>query len=118
MRLALDHHYSTQIAIQLRRRGHDVVAAIERGWQPEDDEPLLAFCVDEQRALLTNNVADFSVIAEGWAATGRHHFGMIFTSDTSMPRSRATIGRYVVALDAFLQEHPNDGAVADQVHWL
>jgi hypothetical protein len=118
MRLALDHHYSTQIAIRLRERGHDVIAAVERGWEAEDDEALLALCETDGRALGTNNVADFMVITRRWATQGRCHAGLVFTSDASMPRSRDTIGRYVGALDALLAAHPAETSFADRVHWL
>ncbi len=118
MRLALDHHYSTAIARHLRERGWDVVAAIERGWETEDDEPLLMLCAQEQRALMTNNVADFTVVIRRWAAEGRRHWGLIFTSDASMARNRDSIGRYVSALGQLLGANAEDGALADCVHWL
>jgi hypothetical protein len=117
VRLALDHHYSPAIAGELRRRGHDV-AAQDRGWQHEDDESLLTICTAEGRALLTNNVGDFSVIARYWAAEGRSHTGLIFTSDTSMPRHRHAIGRYVTALGQLHRSHPADDALRDRIHWL
>lgn len=116
--LALDHHYSKQIAARLRDRGHAVVAAVEHGWEGEGDEPLLVLCAAEQRALLTNNVSDFVSIACRWASEGRQHSGLIFTSDASMPRSRRTIGRYVTALDRLLTAHPADDAFHDRIHWL
>jgi hypothetical protein len=118
VRLALDHHYSTQIAVELRRRGHDVVAAVEKGWEAEDDERLLMRCETEERALLTNNVGDFVVIARSWATQGRRHMGLIFTSDSSMPRGRDTIGRYIDALDSLLVANPSDTSFVDRVHWL
>ncbi len=118
MRLLIDHHYSAAIATQLRARGHDVVLAVERGWQTEGDEALLERCADEGRALLTNNVADFTVIVERWALAGRHHHGLIFTSDRSLPRSRDTIGIHVTRLVALLLAHPGEAALVDQVSWL
>lgn len=118
MRLALDHHYSALIAVELRGRGHDVLAAVERGWQASTDVELLAACAAESRALLTNNVPDFAVLARLWAAEGRAHHGLVFTSDRSLPRTRDTVGRYVALLDALAREHPSDDALLDRIVWL
>ena len=118
MRLALDNHYSPAIAVRLREAGHDVVAAVERGWEREDDERILAICAEEARALMTNDVADLTAISRRWAADGRTHSGLIFTSDASVPRGRATIGRFVGTLDALLTLHPGEDALKDRVHWL
>lgn len=114
----LDHHYSTVIAEQLRARGHDVQAAIERGLQAEEDESLLQLCATEERALLTNNVGDFAAIARRWAATGQQHSGLIFTSDRSLPRSKNTIGLFIAYLDKLLSDNQADAALAGQVRWL
>jgi hypothetical protein len=116
--LALDHHYSRAISEQLRARGFDVIAAIERGWETELDEALLVLCEQEQRVLMTNNVADFVVIIRRWAVEGRRHAGLIFTSDASMPRGRDAILRYVESLDTLLRSNRDDHAFADRVHWL
>lgn len=118
MRLALDHHYTKVIAEQLRAKGHDAVAAVERCWEREDDEPLLALCESEQRALVTNNVSDFTVIAQRWATQSRSHAGLVFTSDASLPRTRATIGTYVRLLDEMLAENADLDAFIDRIHWL
>ena len=85
MRLALDNHYSPVIAMRLREAGHDVVAAVERGWERKDDERILVICAEEARALMTNDVADFTAIYRRWAADGRAHSALIFTPDASMP---------------------------------
>ena len=118
MKLALDHHYSTDIAARLREHGHDVIAVTERGWHAENDEPLLERCVEEPRALMTNNVADFAQIARRWAAQGRRHAGLIFISDTSMPRGRDTIGRFVEAFDELMRANQSETALDDRVIWL
>lgn len=118
MKLALDHHFPGPIAPGLRDRGHNVVAAIEVGWNELDDPVLFEQCVEDGRALLTNNVRDFVPIVREWAAEGRSHHGLILTSDASMPRTRDNVGGYVDALDSLLAEHPDDDAFVNRVHWL
>jgi hypothetical protein len=118
VKLALDHHYSPLIAERLRDAGHDVVAIVERGWEREDDESLLTICADQARALLTNNIRDFATIERHWLAEGRGHAGLVITSDASMPRVRATIGRYVTAVGALMDAHPADDGLRDRVHWV
>jgi hypothetical protein len=116
VKLALDHHYSPLIARGLRERGFDVVAAVEVGWEAEEDEPLLVLCKGAERCLLTNNVGDFAVIARAWQTEGRTHAGLIFTSDVGWPRSRDTIDRYVDALAELMTA--NTAGFADRIHWL
>jgi hypothetical protein len=116
VKLALDHHYSPLIARGLRGRSFDVVAAVEVGWEAEDDGPLLVLCKSDERCLLTNNVGDFAVIARAWQTEGRTHAGLIFTSDGGWPRSRDTVGRYVDALAEVMTD--NAAGLADRIHWL
>ncbi len=116
VKLALDHHYSPLIARVLREHDFDVVAAIEVGWEAEDDEPLLVLCRSDERCLLTNNVGDFAILARAWQTEGRTHAGLIFTSDVGWPRNRHTIGRYVDALAELMTA--NSSGLADRIHWL
>jgi len=118
VKLALDHHYSRRTAEQLRELGHDVVAAVEVGWETMEDRDVLDRCRDEGRALLTNNVADFALIARRWQESGQEHLGIVFTSDSSMPRTMDTIGRYVEVLDDLVSQYPGRLAFAGRVHWL
>jgi predicted nuclease of predicted toxin-antitoxin system len=118
VKLLLDHHYSTRIAESLRAHGHDVLAAVERGWHMESDETLLALCAAEQRVLLTNNVADFMALHRHWLAADRQHAGIVFTSDQSLPRTRAGIGVVVDALERMLSTHPGADSLNDRVLWL
>ena len=118
MRLALDHHHSPLIAGELRAQGHDVITVAEADWETEEDETLLELCRHNQRALLTNNVADFAVIARRWQTDGRTYFGLIFTSDASLPRNRGNIGGFVHALDTLMQVNAPLDSFLDRIHWL
>lgn len=114
----LDHHYPTAIAHEFRLSGRDVGTAVERGWHREPDEALLRLCAGEQRTLLTSNVGDFMAIVRNWSVSGQHHAGLIFTSDASLPRTHAAIGRYVQLLEALLHDYPDSDEFVDRIHWL
>jgi hypothetical protein len=114
----LDAHYADVIAQRLRDAGHDAQTVSERGLKGLDDEPLLALCAHEARALVTNNVRDFVPLARAWAASGRDHAGLLLTADASLPRHKGGVSRYVTVLSALMDAHPGERALADQVRWL
>ncbi len=118
MKLLVDEHYSNEIAEQLRAAEYDVVTVSELRMKGVEDEPLLTYAASQQRALLTNNVRDFSPIAVAWVADGRDHQGLIFTDDASMPRAKATIGLYVAALRKLMEAHTAADALRNQIRWL
>ena len=114
MKLVLDEHYSKLIAEQLRARGHDVVSVKERAdLEGLLDDQLFATMAVEQRAILTENWADFGRLMQQAAASGATHYGVVFSSRQQLPRSRETVGLYVDVLDGFLTRHPGDDALRD-----
>ena len=117
MRLLLDEHYSPKIAEELRNRGHDVDSVQERDdLKGVGDRELWSRAAAEDRVLVTENVADFMPLVR--ETLGDPVVGVVFTSPHSLPRSRATIGTYVVQLDALLQQRSADVALPGGVHWL
>ena len=119
MRLLLDEHYSPSIAEELRNRGHDVVSAQERDdLRGITDLELWNRAAAERRVVVTENVADFMPLVRGAAASGETVVGVVFTSGRSMPRSQATIGAYVTALERLLRQHEADETLPGQIHWL
>ena len=107
MKLLLDELYSKQIAQRLRERGHDVVSVKERReLEGLSDGDLFALMPAEQRAILTENWADYDRRMRRATDEGTTHYGIVFTSRRQLPRSRETIGLYVRVLDDFLRRHP------------
>jgi len=119
VRLCLDEPYSPQIASDLRDAGFDVVSVKER---PElvgmSDAELLATMTAERRALVTENVGDFAPLVGQRAADGDAFFGIIYSANRTMPRSKATIGRYVAALTRLMERFPDEDGLIDRVEWL
>jgi len=108
VKLLLDEHYSPRIAVELRRRGHDVVAAPER--------PELRGLADV--ALFGVMVAESRAIVRAATVRGTDHSGLILTSPRQFPRTSRAIGRLVETLDAFLAARPADDALRGQSWWL
>lgn len=118
MRLLLDEMLSPKIARDLRDRGHDVVAILERqAWVSHSDDQVLDLAREERRAVVTNNVRDYRPRAATAALPGRPgHYGMGFIPGAY--RTKADTGRIVEALEAKLAAYPGEGDLRNQETWL
>lgn len=118
MKLLLEEMHAGAAAGALRGLGLDVWAVQERAdLRGAADEDVLAFASVDDRALVTENVKDFAPLARRWAAEGRAHAGIVFTSPRRFNRARLSYpGDVVAALARFVAEVPVRGG--SWIWWL
>lgn len=117
--MLLDEIYPPSIAEQLRGRGHDVEAVPERPQlRALADIEVFAVAQRERRAVFTENIPDFSALADDHDRLGDPHHGLVLADPGRYPRgNKRTVGRIVTALERLLGEHPGDRAESLR-HWL
>ena len=117
MKLLLDEMISPRIARELRKTGHDVQAVKKD--RPDltsrSDREFVRQMATEQRAIVTNDIADFQAIHDQFLAAGDEHYGMVFTFDATMPRTKDAIPQWVQALTQLLAEHADDDGLRNQI---
>ena len=116
MRLLLDEMHAPAVAAALTEAGFDVVAtAADPSLRGSPDADLLDLATG--RALVTENVGDFSVLSASRAVDGEPHAGLIFTNPNRF--NRATLaypGNLIAALRNFLDAPPVSGN--SWIRWL
>lgn len=95
--------YSAAVAVGCRARGVDVVSVHER---PElegepDDTVVLRAAASQQRVLISNNHKDLVPIVGLLARSGEDHYGVLLTSDRSLPRTEEGIGLLIDAIASY-----------------
>ena len=115
MRLLLDEMYPATLAQHLRARGHDVVSVHDADYQHLEGVPdaeVFAAAIAAERALVTENVADFRRLESDALGRDAPSPRLIFTPNRRFPRGQAaTLGRLVRTLDAALTE-PREGSAS------
>jgi Domain of unknown function (DUF5615) len=91
--LYMDVHVPQAITEQLRRRGVDVLTAIEDGAATLPDDELLERTTVLGRVLFTQDIR-FKALAQDWQREGRQFAGLIFGHQL-----RGTIGEFVRDLE-------------------
>jgi hypothetical protein len=72
----------------------------------------------EGRAIVTNDIADYQAIHNQIVGTGGEHYGMVFTFDATMPRSKKSIAQWVETLTALIEDHADAESLRNRVHHL
>jgi len=112
VRLVLDEMYPPAAAELLRQRRVDALAVKESAaLSGLEDRELLAFAARDQRVLVTENVADFAVLART-----EEHVGIVFCHPRRFPRDPDHIPRLVTDLAALSTSAP-PGLGSQPIQW-
>jgi hypothetical protein len=109
--------FSPRIVGLLVERHVDCVAVAEDSLLcATDDETVMLAALEQQRALVTNNVVDFEPLRRNRTAIGLPVPPLIYTDDATFPRGRAFVDRIAAALAVAAAEHMT--ATYGGVLWL
>jgi ABC-type nitrate/sulfonate/bicarbonate transport system substrate-binding protein len=105
VKLLLNEMWSAEIARQLRRRGHDVVAATElpARYRGQPDHVVFARARDDNRLVVTDKVPDFAVLVAEAASRDEPHPGVVFVVRPAFDRAGpGVVSAMTRALDAVI----------------
>lgn len=116
MRLLLDEMLPAAIADELRARGHDACAVVERTeLRGLADHDLFEHAQTEKRAIVTYNRDDFLALDRQSRVTGRDHHGVVILNPRRFHLAKGNVGALIGALEALLVTEPS---YMSFVHWL
>lgn len=124
MRLLLDEMWTPTIALQLRKRGRDVIAINEPahagryGGAPDDE--VFELAQRDGVTIVTDNIADYEQARLVWESRGQSHHGLVYALNPPFNRHRgdAVIGQMVKALDRLLLSPDASREPFNQIHYL
>ncbi|MEW5941162.1 MAG: DUF5615 family PIN-like protein [Chloroflexota bacterium] len=100
IRFFTDEDVYGAVAPALRRAGIDALSTAEAGRGGESDESQLDWASNENRALFTFNVGHFAKLHANHMAEGRHHAGIIVSSQRPIGDVIRRLLHLASALDA------------------
>jgi predicted nuclease of predicted toxin-antitoxin system len=103
LRILLDEDLSQRVAEGLRQRGIDAISVHELAREGLPDEEQLAFAAEQGRLLITYNRADFQALDAEWRSQRRHHAGILWCNERTLPRRN--IGALIRAIEASIRQH-------------
>ena len=119
MRLLLDEHMDPRVAVELRARGHDVVAVVEDvALKGRSDAELLDVATERGLVIATYDARDFLRLVEERENTSHPVHGILAISVRTFPTGARGHGRLLRALISTLDEHPSALPLAARVVWL
>jgi hypothetical protein len=98
LKLLLDEMYPASLAEALGDFDIDACTVIELGLAGRSDVDVFAAGIELDRAILTENAADFRPISAEHLTAGKHHPGLLIAVSSRLSRRPAGISRLVAAI--------------------
>jgi Domain of unknown function (DUF5615) len=124
VRLLLDEMWTPRIALELRKRGFDVIAISEPAhagrYAGISDDEVFARARDDGRTIVTDNIADYEQTRRDQENRGQAHHGLIYALNPpfNRHRGRRVIGQMVNALAHFLSSPDAAQQPFNRAHYL
>lgn len=124
MKLLLDEMWTPTIAIELRKRGFDVVAVNEAPYASRyagvADDMVFARAQDDGRTIVTDNTSDYERARREWESRGADHCGVVYALDPPFSRhhGNTVIGDMVRALQHFLSSAEAEREASARAYYL
>jgi hypothetical protein len=111
LKLLLDEMYPATLAEALRAIDIDASTVIELGLAGRSDLDVFTMAVEQTRAILTENVGDFTHVSAQHLTAGGHHHGVLIALSSRFSRRPAGIGPLVTAIRAVSDQQLEDRVV-------
>lgn len=108
MRLLLDEMYSTALADALRDAGVDAVTVADLRLTGAPDPQIFLAAHADGRAVLTENVADFTRLAAERAMSGERYCGLLVALSARFSRRPAGLNQLAATVAAVAAENLDD----------
>ncbi|HWJ51354.1 MAG TPA: DUF5615 family PIN-like protein [Solirubrobacteraceae bacterium] len=124
MRLLLDEMWTPTIALETRKRGFDVIAISEPAHASRyagiNDDEVFARAQEDERVIVTDNIADYEQARRDWEDRGQPHHGLLYALNPPFNRHRGerVIGQMVNALAHFLSSPDAAQQPLNRAHFL
>ncbi len=116
--------WTPTIALELRKRGFDVIAISEPAYAGRyagiSDDEVFARAQDDDRAIVTDNIADYEQARRDRENRGQTHYGLLYALNPPFNRHRGerVIGQMVNALAHFLSSPDAAQQPFNRAHYL
>jgi Domain of unknown function (DUF5615) len=116
VKVLLDEMYPVELAKALLDWGIDAVTVAEQGLSGRPDSDVFAAAIASGRAVLTENVSDFSRISGDHLGAGEHHDGVLIALSSRFSRRPSGYGAIVAAVAAVAADSLGDRLIYLEHH--
>ncbi len=110
IKLYTDENIHAKLSSVLRQHGFDVISALESNKLGLSDMEQIEYSIQNKRAILTHNFADFSILYQKLLSKEINHYGIILTNKFQL--------RLLLKATLILLKSKSQKKLKNQIVWI